>query len=90
MLETTVKIVNPLGLHARAAAQLIRLAGQYQSTITITRREPEIAANAQSILDILDLAAREGDELVVTADGDDESEALNAVSELFRTGFGEM
>lgn len=88
MLEATVRIVNPLGLHARAAAQLIRLAGQYRSTITLLQGDRR--ADARSILDILDLAARNGIELVVMADGVDETEALNAVTELFGKGFGEI
>ena len=89
MPESTVKIVNPLGLHARAAAKLVRLAGEYQSSITITRPSCGRTANARSILSILELGAKHGSSLVLHADGDDSGSAIQAMTELFESGFGE-
>lgn len=90
MLETTVKITNPLGLHARAAAQLVRLAGTFRSRIIITRRDNNVMADANSILSVLTLAAAKGTELVLSVDGDDEQEALDAIAGIFKIGFGEV
>jgi phosphocarrier protein HPr len=90
MLEGSVKVINPLGLHARAAAQLVRLAGQYQSSITLKRVDSGASANAKSILSVLALAAAIGTTLSIEIDGDDEQAALTAVSEIFTNGFGEI
>lgn len=90
MLETTVKIVNPLGLHARAAAQLVRLAGRFKSRINLTRNDNQVTADAKSILSVLTLAAARGTELVLSVEGDDEPAAFCAVEEIIKTGFGEI
>lgn len=90
MLEGSVKVVNSLGLHARAAAQLVRLAGQFRSTITLRRNDSGAFANAKSILSVLALAAPIGTVLAVEVEGDDERDAFDAVSGIFADGFGEM
>lgn len=90
MLEGTVTVVNQLGLHARAAAQLVRLAGKYRSRLTLRRNDSGAFANAKSILSVLALAAPVGTALHLEADGTDESEAFEAISTLFAEGFGEM
>jgi phosphocarrier protein HPr len=90
MLERTVKIVNPLGLHARAAAQLVRLAGTFQSRIKLKRTDNNVVADAKSILSVLTLAAARGTRLAIEADGADESEAIEKIEELFTNGFGEI
>ena len=90
MLEGTVEVINPLGLHARAAAQLVRLAGNYRSTITLRRQDSGGFANAKSILSVLALAASFGSFLKIEADGDDEQAAFDAVMGMFADGFGEM
>ena len=89
MLERRIKIVNALGLHARAAAQLVRLAATLDSVIILKRDDTGIEVNARSILDILYLAAGKGTELRINFDGADEIEASEAVEQLFRNGFGE-
>jgi phosphocarrier protein len=89
MPESTVKIVNPLGLHARAAAKLVRLAGEYQSSISIARPSCGRVADARSILSILELGAKHGSSLVVRADGEDSQSAIEAMTALFESGFGE-
>ena len=89
MLEETVKVVNQLGLHARAAAKLVRLAAGFSSRIMITRPDRNVEANAKSILSVLTLAASIGTELTVRVEGTDESQALQAVTGIFESGFGE-
>ncbi len=90
MSETEVKIINQLGLHARAAAQLVRLAGNFQSRIKLRRSDNGNSADAKSILSVLTLAAPKGTVLIVEVDGEDEQKALNAVKEIFVNGFGEL
>jgi phosphocarrier protein HPr len=90
MIEKTVKIINPLGLHARAAAQLVRLAGKFKSKIKLVRMDNEVMADAKSILSVLTLAASKGTELNLTVDGADETEAVDALEELISKGFGEI
>lgn len=89
MLEREVKIINSLGLHARAAAQLVRLAGTFSCRIKLKRTDNNVVADAKSILSVLTLAAARGTKLVIEADGADEREALETVAELFTNGFGE-
>lgn len=90
MLEGTVKVNNDLGLHARAAAQLVRLAGRFSSKIFLNRIERHVLANSKSILSVLTLAAAKGTELRLVVEGIDEAEAYEQISELFRNGFGEL
>ncbi|HYJ91092.1 MAG TPA: HPr family phosphocarrier protein [Pyrinomonadaceae bacterium] len=89
MLRSTVMVSNRLGLHARAAAQLVRLASTFESSIMLSRTDTTATANARSILNVLTLAAVQGTTLEITAEGDDEADALNAVKGLFTSGFGE-
>ena len=87
MIECEVKIVNRLGLHARAAAKFVHMAGRFESDISLLRNGEEV--DAKSILGILLLAAAQGSELRLRCEGRDESEALKALSELIATGFDE-
>lgn len=89
MLETRVIIVNQLGLHARAAAQLVRLAGTFKCDIKIRRSDNGVMADAKSILNILTLAASKGVELDILTNGIDEQIANEAIVQLFSKGFGE-
>ena len=90
MLEGNVKVVNPLGLHARAAAQLVRLAARFRSTITLKRQDSGAFANAKSILSVLALAAPIGTTLLIEIDGEDEQEACDSIVSIFAEGFGEL
>lgn len=89
MLEANIKVVNRLGLHARAAAQLVKLAGRFKSRIILRRLDGSVTVNAKSILSVLTLAAAIGTELLVTVEGEDEQAALEEVSALFANRFGE-
>ena len=82
-------VVNRLGLHARAAAQLVRLAGTFKSTVMLLHPGRNVSANAKSILSVLTLAAAMGTELLVTVDGSDEDRALVEIEALFANRFGE-
>ncbi len=89
MVERQVRVVNRLGLHARAAARLVRTASAYRSHVRLERADRSASADAKSILSVLMLAASRGTELRATADGEDEREALDAVCGLIEGGFGE-
>lgn len=89
MLERKVKIVNQLGLHARAAAQLVKLASFFQSSITLKRADNSVVADAKSILSVLTLAAPKGTEIFVSVEGVDEEKALDSIENIFQNGFGE-
>jgi phosphocarrier protein HPr len=91
MVKSEVKIVNRLGLHARAAAQLVRLAEKFESSIVLQLSEKNgKTADAKSILSILTLAAAKGTVLIVEVEGEDEQQASAAVEEIFANGFGEL
>lgn len=90
MLEGRIKISNRLGLHARAAAQLVRLASGFKSKIKLERADNAGFADAKSILSVLTLAASKGVELRIEVEGADEAEALQAIERIFRNGFGEI
>ena len=90
MLKGKVTIINRLGLHARAAAQLVRLASGFQSKIKLIRTDNSVIADAKSILSVLTLAASKGIELEIEIEGEDEQTAFESIQEIFRDGFGEL
>jgi phosphocarrier protein HPr len=90
MKKGSVKIINPLGLHARATASLVRVASKFKSKVTISRLDKAISADAKSILSVLTLAANKGTGLELMVEGTDEIEAFEAVKTLFEQGFGEI
>jgi len=83
-----VRIVNPLGMHARPAAQLVKLASQYTSEVTIARDGTPV--NAKSIMGVMMLAAEQGCMVQITAHGADAEAAVDAIAGLVSRGFGEM
>jgi phosphocarrier protein len=87
MLARTVVVNNLLGLHARAAARFVYLAGTFRAHVTVTRGARTV--DGKSILGILLLAASRGAAIDVTAEGPDEHAALDALCGLVETGFGE-
>jgi phosphocarrier protein HPr len=87
MIEKTQIIINKLGLHARAAAKLSHLANMFNATIYLIYNEDKV--NAKSLLGILTLAASVGNEIVLQASGDDEQQAITAISDLFNRKFDE-
>jgi phosphocarrier protein len=90
MQQRTICIPNKLGLHARAAAKLVRLAGAFDSTVWLARvAAQQKPADAKSIFNVLLLAATQGTEIVVRTEGSDEELALQAVCRLIEAKFGE-
>jgi phosphocarrier protein len=87
MPERTVQIVNKAGLHARPAAEIVKLAAKYASDITVVREELEV--NGKSIMGVMMLAAECGSTLQLKAEGPDASEALDALERLIESKFGE-
>jgi phosphoenolpyruvate-protein phosphotransferase len=87
--ERQVQVTSRLGLHARAAANLVRVASQFQSNLTLQRLDGNAEADAKSILSILTLAASRGTDLKIVAHGVDEEEAIDAVVGLFSRDFDE-
>lgn len=89
MAERRVQVTGRLGLHARAAAHLVRIASKFESSLTLKRLDGGDEADAKSILSILTLAASRGTDLTVVAQGVDEQRALEAVVDLFTRDFDE-
>lgn len=89
MQERTVTISNRLGLHARAAARLVRRASQFNSSVTLLREDTGETADGKAILSVLLLAASRGTSLIIKTEGDDEERAMNALVELVEQKFGE-
>ena len=80
-------IVNALGLHARAAAQLVKLSNRFQCDVFIVKDGQEV--NGKSIMGVLMLAATQGSVITVRTEGADAEPALKAIAELVAAGFGE-
>ncbi|MDB4048917.1 HPr family phosphocarrier protein [Luminiphilus sp.] len=88
MSQKLIKVINPLGLHARPAAKIVECAGRFSSDIWLQYNDKEI--DAKSIMSVLMLAAPVGAELGLRIEGSDESLARDALERLFATGFGEL
>ena len=87
MIQTTIKVSNKLGLHARASAKLTKLAGSFPCEVWLARGERKI--NAKSIMGVMMLAAGIGSEVVLETSGDQEQAASDAINALFADKFGE-
>lgn len=87
MLEQPITIINKLGLHARASAKWVSVAGQFSSHIELCKGSQRV--NAKSIMGVMLLAASQGTELLLVINGDDESRACEALMELVADRFGE-
>jgi len=87
MTDRSVTVVNTLGLHARAAARFVKLAGEFRSHIKVARGSR--ITDGKSILGLLLLAAARGTRLIISADGPDESAAVTTLCALVERGFEE-
>ena len=87
MMERTVEIVNKNGLHARPAAEIVKLSSKFQCEITMVRDDLEV--NGKSIMGVMMLAAEYGSTLLVRANGPDAEQAVNAIADLVAAKFGE-
>ena len=87
MIERDVEIVNRLGLHARAAAKLVHLAGRFRSDVKLLKDGETV--DGKSILGLLMLAAAQGERVRLRTDGPDENEAMTALEDLIARRFEE-
>lgn len=88
VIEREAKIVNPQGMHARPAAEFVRVANQYKARVQV--RKDDVAVNGKSILGVMMLVAECGASLVITTDGEDADRAMEALLALVADGFNEM
>ena len=87
MIEEGITITNKHGLHARPAAQFVKIAGKFKSDIKVLKDGLEV--NGKSIMGIMMLAAEPGSEIILYTDGEDEKEAMKALKELIKQNFYE-
>ena len=87
--EARIPVLNEIGLHARPAALVVELAARHESDLRLAKAAGGAAVSARSLTGLMTLGARLGDELLATASGPDAREAIDALVELARGGFGE-
>lgn len=87
MYSAELRIINRLGLHARAAAKFVSLASTFASEVQLEREDRKV--NGKSIMGVMMLAASQGTTLVLTVDGEDEAEAARQLTDLVNDYFGE-
>jgi phosphocarrier protein HPr len=87
MINSTIRISNKLGLHARASAKLTKLASQFTSEVFLSRADRRV--NAKSIMGVMMLAAGMGVEIGLEISGPDEQAATDALLQLITNKFGE-
>jgi phosphocarrier protein len=87
MKKRELLIENKLGLHARAAAQIVKTASSYTSRVLLSKDGVEV--DGKSIMGIMMMAAARGTTVMVQADGGDEDRALDGMEKLFKNKFGE-
>ena len=87
MITKKITVLNKLGIHARPAAQFVRVASRFQADVTVEKDDERV--DGKSIMGLMMLAVGCGAEISVTADGADEADALAAIEELIVGKFGE-
>jgi phosphocarrier protein len=87
VIERQATIVNQEGLHARPAARIVRLASTFESEVELAKDGLEV--NGKSIMGVMMLAAECGSSITIRADGPDAEAAVQALTELVESGFGE-
>ena len=87
VIEREATIVNPLGLHARPAAELVKTAAEFEAEVEIIK--DTVAVNAKSIMGVMMLAAEAGSTVTFRANGSDAEAAVSALTRLVEQGFGE-
>jgi phosphocarrier protein len=87
MIRQPVTIINKLGLHARAAAKLVETASRYDSRVELAKGDRQV--DAKSIMPVMMLAASQGTEIELVAEGPDEQQAIAALEALINDYFGE-
>jgi phosphocarrier protein HPr len=85
MTQSSVSIVNELGLHLRAAARLVVIASRFPASVNISANGKTV--DGKSLLGITSLLARQGSVITIIADGEGEKEVVNQIAELIKAGF---
>lgn len=88
MIVREVAIVNPLGVHARPAAEFVKIANRFSASIEV--RRGDVSVNGKSIMGVMMLAAEQGATIIIAANGDDAEAAVEALCALVAAGFNEM
>jgi len=86
LIEREARIVNPLGMHARPAAEFVKTASKFKSAVFVSK--DGLSVNGKSIMGVMMLAAEEGSLIKVRAEGEDEQAAIAALTELVNGKFG--
>ncbi|MDR3164194.1 MAG: HPr family phosphocarrier protein [Synergistaceae bacterium] len=82
MYSKKISVKNPTGLHARPASDFVAAAAEYKSSVTLKRAGEDDEYNAKSIVMLLALGLEQGEEAILTAEGDDETEAVEVLASL--------
>ncbi|HEY6059248.1 MAG TPA: HPr family phosphocarrier protein [Gemmatimonadales bacterium] len=88
MIEREARIVNPLGLHARPAAEFVKTASRFKSAIQVSK--DGLSVNGKSIMGVMMLAAERGSSMNIRVEGEDAEVAMEALLALVAAGFNEM
>ena len=88
MVSEQVRIINPTGLHARPASVFVKAANGFKSDVAVISGDKRI--NAKSIVKVMSTALKQGTDIVIEASGQDEAEAVRALVDLVKGGFGEV
>ncbi|MBI4386807.1 MAG: HPr family phosphocarrier protein [Elusimicrobia bacterium] len=86
-LKKILKVNNRLGLHARPAALFVQTASRFKCIVKVAKDDVEV--NGKSMMGLMMLAAEQGSALTITLDGDDATEALREIEDVFARNFGE-
>ena len=87
MISETITITNETGLHARPASVFVSTAAKFKSELTLQKGDKQV--NAKSIMGVLSLGITKGTDIIISAQGPDEEEAVSALAELARLNFNE-
>ncbi|MEA5136781.1 MAG: HPr family phosphocarrier protein [Candidatus Fimivivens sp.] len=87
MKQISLALTNPVGLHARPAAQMVKAAAKFKSKITLEGNGRK--ADAKSIIMVLGMGLRQNDVITISAEGADEEAAIEILSELVKQRFHE-
>ena len=88
MIERDAKIMNPLGMHARPAAEFVKTASRFRSAVEVSK--DGLKVNGKSIMGVMMLAAERGSYMTIRTDGEDAEQAMDALLALVAAGFNEM
>lgn len=87
MITKKISVLNKLGIHARPAAQFVRVASRFRSDVTVEKDDESV--DGKSIMGLMMLAVGWGANITVTVEGPDEAEAIEALEQLVQSKFGE-